>query len=145
MWRYFLNCWHCSVAVYCRFEIEATLERLKKLERDLSTKEQELKERERRLKMWERKLIDQSNSPVSSSLFPFHLSPPSPSGQRSSGHCISTSLLHCCSHVCFLKTIRSGTEFTFLWGVVETGKRWSENKFCEIRSKGKNTLWEHYG
>ncbi|XP_066542507.1 mitogen-activated protein kinase kinase kinase 20 isoform X2 [Hoplias malabaricus] len=47
-----------------RREIEATLERLKKLERDLSTKEQELKERERRLKMWERKLIDQSNTPL---------------------------------------------------------------------------------
>ncbi|XP_034069293.1 mitogen-activated protein kinase kinase kinase 20 isoform X1 [Gymnodraco acuticeps] len=47
-----------------RFEIEATLERLKKLERDLSTKEQELKERERHLKMWERKLIEQSNSPL---------------------------------------------------------------------------------
>ncbi|XP_041663040.1 mitogen-activated protein kinase kinase kinase 20 isoform X1 [Cheilinus undulatus] len=47
-----------------RIEIEATLERLKKLERDLSTKEQELKERERRLKMWERKLIEQSNSPL---------------------------------------------------------------------------------
>ncbi|CAK6954178.1 mitogen-activated protein kinase kinase kinase 20 isoform X1 [Scomber scombrus] len=46
-----------------RCEIEATLERLKKLERDLSTKEQELKERERRLKMWERKLIEQSDSP----------------------------------------------------------------------------------
>lgn len=52
-----LLCWRC--------EIDATLERLKKLERDLSTKEQELKERERRLKMWERKLIDQPNSPVS--------------------------------------------------------------------------------
>uniref|UniRef100_A0A3P9ALE5 Protein kinase domain-containing protein n=1 Tax=Esox lucius TaxID=8010 RepID=A0A3P9ALE5_ESOLU len=51
-----------------RCEIEATLERLKKLERDLSTKEQELKERERRLKMWERKLIEQSNTPVSSSV-----------------------------------------------------------------------------
>uniref|UniRef100_A0A667ZHV1 Protein kinase domain-containing protein n=1 Tax=Myripristis murdjan TaxID=586833 RepID=A0A667ZHV1_9TELE len=50
-----------------RYEIEATLERLKKLERDLSTKEQELKERERRLKMWERKLVEQSNAPVSSS------------------------------------------------------------------------------
>uniref|UniRef100_A0A8C7PH24 Protein kinase domain-containing protein n=1 Tax=Oncorhynchus mykiss TaxID=8022 RepID=A0A8C7PH24_ONCMY len=49
-------------------EIEATLERLKKLERDLSSKEQELKERERRLKMWERKLIEQSNTPVSSSV-----------------------------------------------------------------------------
>lgn len=54
--------------VYHRCEIEATLERLKRLERDLSTKEQELKERERRLKMWERKLIEESNSPVSSSL-----------------------------------------------------------------------------
>lgn len=63
----------------CRCEIEATLERLKKLERDLSTKEQELKERERRLKMWERKLIEQSNSPVSSSSSPLftlvHLHP----------------------------------------------------------------------
>ncbi|KAF7668760.1 hypothetical protein LDENG_00284110 [Lucifuga dentata] len=47
-----------------RCEIEATLERLKKLERDLSTKEQELKEREQRLKMWERKLIEQSNTPL---------------------------------------------------------------------------------
>ncbi|MGH0168636.1 UNVERIFIED_CONTAM: hypothetical protein FKN15_061821 [Acipenser sinensis] len=47
-----------------RCEIEATLERLKKLERDLSTKEQELKERERRLKMWERKLIEQSHTPL---------------------------------------------------------------------------------
>lgn len=53
--------------LYCSCEIEATLERLKKLERDLSSKEQELKERERRLKMWERKLIEQSNTPVSSS------------------------------------------------------------------------------
>lgn len=47
-----------------RCEIEATLERLKRLERDLSTKEQALKERERRLKMWERKLIEQSNTPL---------------------------------------------------------------------------------
>ncbi|MBN3300290.1 M3K20 kinase, partial [Amia calva] len=51
-----------------RCEIEATLERLKKLERDLSTKEQELKERERRLKMWERKLIEQSHTPLLPSL-----------------------------------------------------------------------------
>uniref|UniRef100_A0A674DA69 Mitogen-activated protein kinase kinase kinase 20-like n=1 Tax=Salmo trutta TaxID=8032 RepID=A0A674DA69_SALTR len=50
-------------------EIEATLERLKKLERDLSSKEQELKERERRLKMWERKLIEQSNTPISAESF----------------------------------------------------------------------------
>ncbi|XP_073074795.1 mitogen-activated protein kinase kinase kinase 20 isoform X2 [Manis javanica] len=47
-----------------RCEIEATLERLKKLERDLSFKEQELKERERRLKMWEQKLTEQSNIPL---------------------------------------------------------------------------------
>lgn len=47
-----------------RREIEATLDRLKKLERDLSTKEQELKEREHRLKMWEKKLIEQSNTPL---------------------------------------------------------------------------------
>ncbi|XP_061736007.1 mitogen-activated protein kinase kinase kinase 20 isoform X2 [Nerophis ophidion] len=47
-----------------RCEIEATLERLKKLERELSSKEQELKVRERRLKMWESKLIQQSNSPL---------------------------------------------------------------------------------
>ncbi|XP_067891531.1 mitogen-activated protein kinase kinase kinase 20-like isoform X3 [Heterodontus francisci] len=46
-----------------RCEIEATLERLKKLERDLSTKEQELKERERRLKMWEQNLVEQSSAP----------------------------------------------------------------------------------
>ncbi|XP_042191950.1 mitogen-activated protein kinase kinase kinase 20 isoform X2 [Callorhinchus milii] len=51
-----------------RCEIEATLERLKKLERDLSTKEQELKERERRLKMWEQKLVEQSNSALLPSL-----------------------------------------------------------------------------
>uniref|UniRef100_A0A8C3F8M2 Mitogen-activated protein kinase kinase kinase 20 n=1 Tax=Chrysemys picta bellii TaxID=8478 RepID=A0A8C3F8M2_CHRPI len=47
-----------------RCEIEATLERLKKLERDLSFKEQELKERERRLKVWEQKLTEQSNTPL---------------------------------------------------------------------------------
>lgn len=63
-------------AEYYRCEIEATLERLKKLERDLSTKEQELKERERRLKMWERKLVEQSNTPVSSSPSPLHLGSP---------------------------------------------------------------------
>ncbi|XP_063069470.1 mitogen-activated protein kinase kinase kinase 20 isoform X1 [Engraulis encrasicolus] len=47
-----------------RCEIEATLERLKRLERDLSTKEQELKERERRLKLWERQLVEQSHTPL---------------------------------------------------------------------------------
>ncbi|KAK0146910.1 Mitogen-activated protein kinase kinase kinase 20 [Merluccius polli] len=47
-----------------RCEIEATLERLKKMERDLSNKEEVLKERERHLKMWEQKLIQQSNTPL---------------------------------------------------------------------------------
>ncbi|XP_039176604.1 mitogen-activated protein kinase kinase kinase 20 isoform X5 [Crotalus tigris] len=47
-----------------RCEIEATLERLKRLERDLSFKEQELKEREKRLRMWEQKLTEQSNTPL---------------------------------------------------------------------------------
>uniref|UniRef100_A0A8C5Q8K6 Protein kinase domain-containing protein n=1 Tax=Leptobrachium leishanense TaxID=445787 RepID=A0A8C5Q8K6_9ANUR len=46
-----------------RCEIEETLERLKKLERDLSFKEQELKEREKRLKIWEKKLTEQSHTP----------------------------------------------------------------------------------
>ncbi|RXM36186.1 Rap guanine nucleotide exchange factor 4 [Acipenser ruthenus] len=55
---------HPELIALCRCEIEATLERLKKLERDLSTKEQELKERERRLKMWERKLMEQSHTPL---------------------------------------------------------------------------------
>ncbi|KAG8432450.1 hypothetical protein GDO86_016442 [Hymenochirus boettgeri] len=47
-----------------RCEIEETLERLKRLERDLSCKEQELKEREKRLKMWEKKLTEQSHTPL---------------------------------------------------------------------------------
>ncbi|XP_077128791.1 mitogen-activated protein kinase kinase kinase 20 isoform X1 [Ranitomeya variabilis] len=47
-----------------RCEIEETLERLKKLERDLSFKEQELKEREQRLKLWEKKLTEQSHTPL---------------------------------------------------------------------------------
>ncbi|XP_063789517.1 mitogen-activated protein kinase kinase kinase 20 isoform X1 [Pseudophryne corroboree] len=47
-----------------RCEIEETLERLKKLERDLSYKEQELKEREKRLKIWEKKLTEQSHTPL---------------------------------------------------------------------------------
>ncbi|XP_075036720.1 mitogen-activated protein kinase kinase kinase 20 isoform X2 [Mixophyes fleayi] len=47
-----------------RCEIEETLDRLKKLERDLSCKEQELKEREKRLKMWEKKLTEQSHTPL---------------------------------------------------------------------------------
>lgn len=53
------------VFVMHRCEIEETLERLKKLERDLSFKEQELKEREKHLKMWEQKLTEQSHTPVS--------------------------------------------------------------------------------
>lgn len=72
--------------LYCSCEIEATLERLKKLERDLSTKEQELKERERRLKMWERKLIEQSNTPVSSSVAYTHCTPRHQHPQHNHNH-----------------------------------------------------------
>ncbi|CAG01996.1 unnamed protein product, partial [Tetraodon nigroviridis] len=41
-----------------RCEIESTLERLRKLERELYSKEKELEERERRLKLWEERLIE---------------------------------------------------------------------------------------
>ncbi|XP_033961198.1 uncharacterized protein [Pseudochaenichthys georgianus] len=44
-----------------RCEIEATLERLRKLERELYSKEKELEERERRLKLWEERLMERSN------------------------------------------------------------------------------------
>uniref|UniRef100_A0A6Q2Y1V8 Protein kinase domain-containing protein n=1 Tax=Esox lucius TaxID=8010 RepID=A0A6Q2Y1V8_ESOLU len=46
-----------------RCEIDATLERLRRLERDLSTKEKELEERERRLRLWEQRLMERSNVP----------------------------------------------------------------------------------
>ncbi|KAJ8011704.1 hypothetical protein DPEC_G00061010 [Dallia pectoralis] len=49
------NQWRC--------EIDATLERLRRLERDLSTKEKELEERERRLRLWEERLMERSNPP----------------------------------------------------------------------------------
>ncbi|KAG9477331.1 hypothetical protein GDO78_002627 [Eleutherodactylus coqui] len=55
------QCWDADSK---RCEIEETLERLKKLERDLSFKEQELKEREKRLKIWEKKLTEQSHTPL---------------------------------------------------------------------------------
>ncbi|KAF7222758.1 serine/threonine-protein kinase 26-like, partial [Nothobranchius furzeri] len=52
-----------------RCEIESTLERLRKLERELYSKEKELEERERRLKLWEERLMEQSNmSPSPTSL-----------------------------------------------------------------------------
>ncbi|XP_063741175.1 mitogen-activated protein kinase kinase kinase 7-like [Eleginops maclovinus] len=52
-----------------RCEIEATLERLRKLERELYSKEKELEERERRLKLWEERLMERSNmSPSPTSL-----------------------------------------------------------------------------
>ncbi|XP_062383786.1 protein kinase Npk [Sardina pilchardus] len=46
-----------------RCEIDATLERLKMLERELSTKEQELEQREQRLKEWEQQLMERSRRP----------------------------------------------------------------------------------
>ncbi|XP_028836159.1 protein kinase Npk [Denticeps clupeoides] len=47
-----------------RCEIDATLERLKRLERELSTKEQELEERERHLREWEKRLMERSRTPL---------------------------------------------------------------------------------
>ncbi|KAL6104394.1 map3k20 [Pungitius sinensis] len=52
-----------------RCEIESTLERLRKLERELYSKEKELEEREMRLKLWEERLMERSNmSPSPTSL-----------------------------------------------------------------------------
>uniref|UniRef100_A0A3P8W3H3 Mitogen-activated protein kinase kinase kinase 7-like n=1 Tax=Cynoglossus semilaevis TaxID=244447 RepID=A0A3P8W3H3_CYNSE len=48
-----------------RCEIEATLERLRKLERELYSKEKELEERERRLRLWEERLMERSNMSTS--------------------------------------------------------------------------------
>uniref|UniRef100_A0AAR2L120 Protein kinase domain-containing protein n=1 Tax=Pygocentrus nattereri TaxID=42514 RepID=A0AAR2L120_PYGNA len=45
-----------------RCEIDATLERLKRLEKELTCKEQELEERERRLREWENRLMERSRS-----------------------------------------------------------------------------------
>ncbi|XP_071778215.1 uncharacterized protein LOC139929262 [Centroberyx gerrardi] len=44
-----------------RCEIESTLERLRKLERELYSKEKELEERERRLRLWEERLMERSS------------------------------------------------------------------------------------
>ena len=56
-----------TVALLSRCEIDATLERLRRLERDLSSKEKELEERELRLRLWEERLMERSNvTPVSS-------------------------------------------------------------------------------
>lgn len=49
----------------CRCEIESTLERLRKLERELYSKEKELEEREKRLRLWEERLMERSNMPPS--------------------------------------------------------------------------------
>ncbi|XP_076158974.1 protein kinase Npk [Alosa pseudoharengus] len=46
-----------------RCEIDATLERLKMLERELGTKEQELEQREQRLREWEQQLMERSRRP----------------------------------------------------------------------------------
>ncbi|XP_054614981.1 mitogen-activated protein kinase kinase kinase 20-like isoform X2 [Dunckerocampus dactyliophorus] len=52
-----------------RCEIESTLERLRKLERELYSKEKELEERERRLRLWEERLMERSSmSPSPTSL-----------------------------------------------------------------------------
>uniref|UniRef100_A0A8B9HHZ0 Sterile alpha motif and leucine zipper containing kinase AZK n=1 Tax=Astyanax mexicanus TaxID=7994 RepID=A0A8B9HHZ0_ASTMX len=52
----------CGEGTWQRCEIDATLERLKRLERELTCKEQELDERERRLRAWENRLLERSKS-----------------------------------------------------------------------------------
>ena len=52
-----------------RREIQSTLERLKEVEGELTTKERELREREVQLKAWEKDLQHQMYVTVSSSLF----------------------------------------------------------------------------
>ncbi|XP_061879624.1 mitogen-activated protein kinase kinase kinase 20-like [Entelurus aequoreus] len=56
-----------------RCEIESTLERLRKLERELYSKEKELEERERRLRLWEERLMERSTmTPSPTSLMMDH-------------------------------------------------------------------------
>uniref|UniRef100_A0A4W6EWT4 Protein kinase domain-containing protein n=1 Tax=Lates calcarifer TaxID=8187 RepID=A0A4W6EWT4_LATCA len=65
-----------------RCEIESTLERLRKLERELYSKEKELEERERRLRLWEERLMERSNmtpSPTSLLMERSNISPVSTS------------------------------------------------------------------
>lgn len=54
-----------AILHHYRCEIEATLERLRKLERELYSKEKELEERERRLRLWEERLMERSNMSTS--------------------------------------------------------------------------------
>lgn len=71
------------VCTYYRCEIESTLERLRKLERELYSKEKELEERERRLRLWEERLMERSNmtpSPTSLLMERSNISPVSRSG-----------------------------------------------------------------
>uniref|UniRef100_A0A3Q1IZ41 Protein kinase domain-containing protein n=1 Tax=Anabas testudineus TaxID=64144 RepID=A0A3Q1IZ41_ANATE len=66
-----------------RCEIESTLERLRKLERELYSKEKELEERERRLRLWEERLMERSNmtpSPTSLLMERPNISPVSRTG-----------------------------------------------------------------
>lgn len=74
-----------------RCEIESTLERLRKLERELYSKEKELEERERRLRLWEERLKERSNrtpSPTSLLMERSNISPVS---------CIQMKCLQFCS------------------------------------------------
>ena len=54
--NYFFN---IAASYHCRQEIDSTLDRLKKVERDLTLKEKQLKERESKLKEREKHLEQQ--------------------------------------------------------------------------------------
>ncbi|XP_068456254.1 mitogen-activated protein kinase kinase kinase 13-B-like [Clinocottus analis] len=107
-----------------RCEIEATLERLRKLERELYSKEKELEERERRLRLWEERLMERSNmspSPTSllmerSNISPFF--PPMSIGssgsffrshsQDSNSATVSSAGISSAGVSCLLRTLSNG-------------------------------------
>ncbi|XP_038574144.1 mitogen-activated protein kinase kinase kinase 7-like [Micropterus salmoides] len=107
-----------------RCEIESTLERLRKLERELYSKEKELEERERRLKLWEERLMERSNmtpSPTSllmdrSNISPFFtpLSIGSPGSflrshsQDSNSASVSSAGVSSAGVSCLLRTLSNG-------------------------------------
>ncbi|KAM4605296.1 uncharacterized protein ACJ7VT_017574 [Polymixia lowei] len=102
-----------------RCEIEATLERLRKLERELYSKEKELEERERRLRLWEERLMERSNmtpSPTSllmerSNMSPFFTSIGS-SGSffRSHSQESNSAGVSSAGVSCLLRTLSNGTD-----------------------------------
>ncbi|XP_046883869.1 mitogen-activated protein kinase kinase kinase 20-like [Hypomesus transpacificus] len=102
-----------------RCEIESTLERLRKLERDLSSKEKELEEREQRLRLWEERLMERSNvTPFFSPI------PVLPRGLGSESFFRSQSQESNCATAglsCLIRTLSNGDRERTLDGGTERG------------------------